>query len=167
MPTKTSKKKSPPTTKPAPAKPEALPDWLATLPDNLKEFGEAVHNERATCRKLLDDALEAYDDAVYDVVIDGTPKDVLTAMKKGRDSITEHADSILAIAASCAEDTIDTKTIFDIMREGFDDDIRNLGDLIGCVISEGRALEQAMLCQTLVRSLSLDARETLLGVLLP
>jgi hypothetical protein len=156
-----------PPVKPAKPAKDPLPDWLMTLPDHLDEFGTALHLERKNCVKLLTEAMEEYDDAIYDAVLDATPKDVLEAMKKGREGITSQADAILAIACSCAEDHAPNLTQETILERGIADDPGSLGEGIGCALSAGCALEQSMLCRALVHNLSKDAREALLNALLP
>lgn len=170
MPSKPAKKKSPPATIPAPplerkVEKSPAPAYIASLPDHLGRFGGAMIDSRELCRKLLADAVEEYDDVVYDQVLDGTPKDVLEAMTKGRESILAHADSILSIACDCAGDHVaGPRTLADMIDEEGE---ATLGELIGANLCESGSLSQYMFCRGLVGSLSLDAREALLGALLP
>jgi hypothetical protein len=167
---KSAKKKLPPATIPSPpvkrkAEKSPAPDYITGLPDHLEMFGGAVFNEHQTCLKLLTDALEEYDDAVYDQVLDGKPKDVLEAMTKGRESILTHVDSILSIACDCAVDHVaGPRTLADTIDEEGE---ATLGELIGANLSESGSLAQYMFCRSLAGSLSPDAREALLGALLP
>lgn len=144
---------------------ESYPDWILTLPDHLDEFGTAIHKERGTCVKLLTEALEEYDDKIYDAVLDATPKEVIAAMKGGRESITSQADAILAIACACAEDHIEAPpTVLDIITGT---SAREAGDDINAALCEADSLWQYEFCQTLVHNLTHDAREALLNALLP
>lgn len=148
-------------------KQDPTPDWIENLPDHLSEFGDAIWQERDTCRKLLADAMEEYDDKIYDAVIDTEPKNVLAVMKSGREAIIAHAESILSIACDCAGDHVEARTAEDILTESAEDDPRDLGDRIGSLLSDMRSLGQDMTCKALVGSLSPDAREALLCALLP
>lgn len=147
----------------APSKPDKdrMPEWLDTLPEHLERFGRALNKARKLCVELLEEAMEEYDDKIYDAVLDATPKDVLEAMNKGRGDVTGQVDSILAIACACAEDHAPNLTKDALLAQGVEEDPRGLGEAIGCAISESPALAQDMLCTALVGSLSSDARESL------
>jgi hypothetical protein len=156
--------KLPPST---PPRKEKRAEYVDNLPDHLSLFGRAIWKERDTCRKFLVDAMEEYDDKIYDTVIDATNKDVLAAMKSGREAILTHADSILSIACDCAGDNVPAITAGSVLAEAEADDPRNLGELIGCTLSDMRSLGQDMACKALAGSLSPDAREALLDALMP
>jgi len=150
--------------KPAPIK-EGYPDWILNLPDHLDGFGTAIHQERKNCAKLLTGAMEEYDDKVYDAVLDGKPKDVLEAMKKGRADVLALSDEILETACVCAEDHIEAPpSVLDIITGH---PAREAGDDINAALCETDALWQYEFCQTLVHNLTHDAREALLNALLP
>jgi len=159
-------KKSPKAKKLPPKEKRA--EYIDTLPEHLSAFGRAVWKERDTCRKLLADAMEEYDDKVYDAAIDAATNkigpDVLAAMTSGREAILAHADSILAIACDCAVDHVATpRTMSDIIDE---EAPREAGETIGFAVSYMHANEQEWLLQSLARSLTSDARKALLGALL-
>jgi hypothetical protein len=154
----------PPKAKPSPL-PKGHPDWILNLSDHLDGFGSAIQQSRAECRKRVADALSEYDDAVYDAVLDGTPKDVLEAMKKGQEDILDLSDSILETACNCAEDHIEAPpSVLDIITGH---PAREAGDDINAALCEADALWQYEFCQSLVRNLTHDAREALLNALLP
>jgi hypothetical protein len=141
------------------------PDYITSLPDHLSAFGGEVYASRDLCRKFLADALEAYDDAVYNQVLAGKPKDVLEAMTKGREGILTHADSILSVACDCAGDHVAGPRS---VQESIDEEgCRESGETFGASLSDMRSLEQIDFCRGLVGSLSPDAREALLNALLP
>lgn len=167
MKTSPKAKKMPPVKVPTQPK---RPAWLE-LPEHLGEFSKAVEQERKACVKLLTDAMESYDDAVYDAAIDAAKNKigpaVLAAMNAGREAILAKADDILAIACTCAEDHVPAMTVGSVLARAEEDDPRNLGELIGASLSDMRSLSQDMACKSLVGSLSSDAREALLNALLP
>jgi hypothetical protein len=134
------------------------PEYITDLPLHLLTFGMAVENERDTCRKFLTDAMETYDDAVYDAVIDATPKDVIEAMKKGREAIIGNADSILSVACSCASEEIPAPTI-NAMLEDMGE--REAGEYIACIVSEMHANGQYAFLSTFLHNLTRGAREQL------
>lgn len=134
------------------------PDYIADLPLHLLSFGSAVEKERDTCRKFIIDAMEKYDDAVYDAVIDATPKEVIVAMKVGRDAIVDQVDSILSVACSCAAEEIPSPSV-ENMLGNLDD--REAGEFLGQFISDMHAGDQYALLSSLVHNLSRDAREQL------
>ncbi len=113
--------------------------------------------------------MEEYDDKVYDAAIDAATNkigpDVLAAMKSGREAILTHVDSILSIACDCAGDHVAApSTLSGIIEE---EAPREAGETIGCAVSDMHANEQEWFLQSLARSLTSDAREALLGALLP
>lgn len=161
---KSPKAKKPPA--PLPVNPASVPEWakpkpktpeyIDNLPEHLSAFGRAIWRDRDTCRKLLVGALETYDDAVYDAVINATPKEVLDVMKKGREAILTHVDSILSIACDCAGDHVrPPSTLAGVIEE---EAPREAGETIGAVLSDMRAINQREFLQGFLFSLTPDAR---------
>ncbi len=155
-----SKTSSGATKRPAP---KPTPDYIDTLPEHLGAFGAAVWRERDVCRRQVDEAMKAYDEAVYDAVLDATPKDVLEVMKTKRESVLATVDDILSIACSCAGDQVSPpSTLAGVIEE---DAPREAGETIGAVCSDMHANAQEGFLQGFVDSLTPDARNALWATL--
>ena len=152
-----------PVAPPKPPPKDKRAEYVDTLPDHLSAFGRAIWRDRDTCRKLLDDAMEEYDDKVYDAAIDAATNkigpDVLAAMTSGREAILTHADSILAIACDCAGDHVSAPST----RRGSSKrkPPRAAGETIGCSVSAMHSNEQEWFLQSFVDSLTPAARDAL------